>query len=56
MGREAELRQDLLGHGRPTFLVDPEGRIAQVWPKVKPEGHAADVLAALDELQAAHAS
>ena len=36
-----------------TFLVDPEGRIARVWPKVKPEGHAAEVLAALDELQAA---
>ena len=36
-----------------TFLVDPDGRIARVWPKVKPEGHAAEVLAALDELQAA---
>ena len=46
--------------GRPTgaplgrtFLVDPDGRIARTWPKVKPEGHAADVLDALDELQAA---
>ena len=39
------------GTARRTFLVDPEGRIARVWPKVKPEGHAADVLAALDELQ-----
>ena len=44
------------GTARRTFLVDPEGRIARVWPKVKPEGHAADVLAVLDELQAAHAS
>ena len=44
------------GTARRTFLVDPDGRIARVWPKVKPEGHAADVLAALDELQAAHAS
>ena len=42
-----------MGHGRPTFLVDPDGRIARVWPKVKPEGHAAEVLAALDELQTA---
>jgi peroxiredoxin len=33
--------------------VDPDGRIAHVWPKVKPEGHAAEVLQALDEAQAA---
>jgi peroxiredoxin Q/BCP len=44
------------GTARTTFLVDPEGRIARTWPKVKPEGHAADVLSVLDELQAAHAS
>jgi thioredoxin-dependent peroxiredoxin len=41
------------GTARRTFLVDPDGRIARVWPKVKPEGHASEVLAALDELQAA---
>ena len=41
------------GTARTTFLVDPDGRIARVWPKVKPEGHAADVIAALDTLQAA---
>ena len=40
------------GTARSTFLIDPDGRIARVWPKVKPEGHAADVLAALDELGA----
>ena len=39
------------GTARTTFLIDPQGRIARVWPKVKPEGHAAEVLAALDELQ-----
>jgi thioredoxin-dependent peroxiredoxin len=41
------------GTARRTFLIDPEGRIVRVWPKVKPEGHAADVMAALDEAQAA---
>ena len=41
------------GTARTTFLVDPNGRIAQVWNKVKPEGHAVQVLAALDEAQAA---
>jgi thioredoxin-dependent peroxiredoxin len=40
-----------MGTARTTFLVDPEGRIARTWPKVRPEGHAADVMAALDELQ-----
>jgi thioredoxin-dependent peroxiredoxin len=40
------------GVKRSTFLVDPEGRIAHVWPTVKPEGHAAQVLAVLDEERA----
>ena len=37
---------------RTTFLVGSDGRVARVWLKVKPEGHAADVLAALDKLGA----
>jgi peroxiredoxin Q/BCP len=41
------------GIQRATFLIDPDGRIARVWPKVKPEGHAAQVLSALDEERAA---
>jgi thioredoxin-dependent peroxiredoxin len=43
------------GTARATFLVDPEGRIAHVWPKVKPEGHASDVLAVLDDARAVRA-
>jgi len=39
------------GVARRTFLVDPNGRIAKVWEKVKPEGHANEVLEALDDLQ-----
>jgi peroxiredoxin Q/BCP len=42
-----------MGVARTTFLIDPEGRIARTWPKVKPEGHAAEVIAALDAAQAA---
>ena len=36
-------------HGvlRSTFIIDPRGRIARVFAKVKPRGHAAEVLAAL---------
>jgi len=37
-----------MGVKRSTFLVDPDGRIAEVWQTVKPEGHAAQVLEALD--------
>jgi peroxiredoxin Q/BCP len=43
------------GTARTTFLVDPDGKVARVWPKVKPEGHASDVLAALTEAQSARA-
>lgn len=32
---------------RSTFIIDEAGRIATVFPKVKPRGHAAQVLAAL---------
>jgi peroxiredoxin Q/BCP len=39
------------GTARSTFLIDPDGRIARTWPKVKAEGHAVEVLAALDELR-----
>ena len=36
---------------RATFLIDPEGRVAHTWDPVKPEGHAAEVHAALTELR-----
>ncbi len=45
-----------MGVARTTFLVGPDGRIARTWPKVKPEGHAAEVIAALDEAQATAAA
>jgi len=38
-----------MGVQRSSFLVDPAGRIARAWPKVKADGHAAEVLAALAE-------
>lgn len=36
---------------RSTFLIDPRGRIARSWFKVKVDGHADEVLAALKELK-----
>lgn len=35
------------GIHRVTFLIGGDGRIQKIWPKVKPEEHAAEVLAAL---------
>lgn len=37
---------------RNTFLIDPQGKIARVYLKVKPAEHNQEVLAALDELGA----
>jgi peroxiredoxin Q/BCP len=37
------------GVQRATFLIDPDGRVARVWPKVNPRGHASEVLAALGQ-------
>ena len=39
-----------MGIERVTYLVDQQGRIAKVWPKVKVEGHAEEVLAAAKSL------
>lgn len=39
-----------LGVVRSTFLIGPDGRIAQVWPRVTVDGHAAAVLAAAKAL------
>ena len=36
-----------LGVERTTFLIDPQGQIAKVFSKVKPAGHAAEVMAAI---------
>jgi peroxiredoxin Q/BCP len=42
-----------MGIVRSSYLIDPEGRIARAWPKVKADGHAAEVLSALEEERAA---
>lgn len=36
---------------RNTFLIDPQGNIAKVFPDVKPQQHSAEVLAAIAELE-----
>jgi thioredoxin-dependent peroxiredoxin len=39
-----------MGILRNTYLIGPDGRVAQVWEKVKVAGHAEDVLAAAKAL------
>jgi peroxiredoxin Q/BCP len=39
-----------LGIERSTFLIDGKGQLRQVWRKVKVNGHAAEVLAAVKAL------
>jgi peroxiredoxin Q/BCP len=36
-----------MGIARTTYIIDPKGRIKRVFPKVKVEGHAREVLQAL---------
>jgi len=44
MGRE------YMGTVRMSFLIDPKGKIAKIYPKVKPKDHAEEVLNDLKEL------
>jgi peroxiredoxin Q/BCP len=49
-GEKSMYGKKFMGITRTTFLLGPDGRIAHVWPKVKVEGHAAEVLAAAKAL------
>ena len=37
----------VMGVVRTTFLIGPDGKIKHIFDKVKPEGHADEVLAAI---------
>ena len=39
-----------MGMVRSTYLLDADGKIARIWPKVKVAGHAEEVLAAAQDL------
>src|SRR5947207_4950796 len=49
-GEKSFMGRKYQGTHRVTFLVGPEGRIRKIWPKVKPEEHGEEVLAALDQI------
>lgn len=48
-GEKKFMGKTYMGTSRSTFLVDPQGKVVQVWEKVKPEGHAEEVLQVLQE-------
>lgn len=45
-GKKNFMGKEYLGVIRSTFLVDEEGKVIKVFPKVKPSGHAKEVLEA----------
>ena len=45
-GEKKMYGKTFMGMIRSTYLVDEDGKIARVWPKVKVAGHADEVLAA----------
>jgi peroxiredoxin Q/BCP len=49
-GEKKFLGKTYLGTARATFVIDAHGVVIKVWEKVKPEGHAEEVLAFLKTL------
>jgi peroxiredoxin Q/BCP len=52
-GEKSMYGKKYMGMLRSTFIVDPDGKIARVFPKVQPKKHDALVLKALGELATA---
>jgi peroxiredoxin Q/BCP len=50
-GEKVFMGRKYLGTHRVTFLIGPDGVIKKIWPEVKPETHAAEVLAEVRELR-----
>jgi thioredoxin-dependent peroxiredoxin len=47
-GEKSLYGRKYMGMIRTTYLIDTEGKVQQVWTKVKPAGHAHEVLKALN--------
>jgi peroxiredoxin Q/BCP len=46
-GEKTFMGRKYMGTHRVTFLIGSDGRIQKIWPLVKPDSHAAEILAAL---------
>lgn len=49
-GKKSMYGKTFMGIIRSTVLIGPDGRIARIWPKVRVDGHAEEVLAAAKAL------
>ncbi|MCB1391128.1 MAG: thioredoxin-dependent thiol peroxidase [Rhodobacteraceae bacterium] len=49
-GEKSMYGKTFLGITRATFLIDGQGLLARVWPKVSVKGHAEEVLAAVEAM------
>ncbi|MEO0988471.1 MAG: thioredoxin-dependent thiol peroxidase [Cyanobacteria bacterium J06639_14] len=52
-GLKKFMGKEYMGITRSTFVIAPDGTLAHIYPKVKPEPHAQEVLADLTKLMAA---
>lgn len=50
-GPKKFMGKEFLGTLRISYLINPQGKIAKIYPKVNPKTHVADILRDLDELQ-----
>jgi peroxiredoxin Q/BCP len=48
-GEKTFMGKKFMGTNRVTFLIGPDGRIKKIWPAVKPEVHAGEILAILGQ-------
>jgi thioredoxin-dependent peroxiredoxin len=49
-GKKSMYGKTFMGIIRTTVLIGPDGRVARIWPKVRVDGHAEEVLAAAKAL------
>jgi peroxiredoxin Q/BCP len=49
-GEKSMYGKTYMGTARATFIIDPDGVVARVFPKVSPKTHDDEVLGALEEL------
>jgi thioredoxin-dependent peroxiredoxin len=48
-GEKKMYGKTVMGISRTTYLIDPNGKVAQIWRNVRVDGHADKVLARLSE-------
>ena len=50
-GKKKFRGKDYMGVTRSTFIIDPNGKVAHIWPKVSVRGHPEEVKSILSELK-----